>query len=90
MLAMLAAVQADWALMFLWLVVAFVVAVFVFAAQMVNFPVGAGTSGHLLGGALAAVLVGLDAIGIDRCHPQQHPRGTGLARRRLAQAIAAG
>jgi len=34
------------------------VAVFVFAAQMMNFPVGAGTSGHLLGGALAAVLVG--------------------------------
>jgi cobalt/nickel transport system permease protein len=34
------------------------VAVFVFAAQMVNFPVGPGTSGHLLGGTLAAVLVG--------------------------------
>ncbi|NBR93719.1 MAG: cobalamin biosynthesis protein CbiM [Actinobacteria bacterium] len=34
------------------------VAVFVFAAQMINFPVAAGTSGHLLGGALAAVLVG--------------------------------
>lgn len=34
------------------------VAVFVFATQMVNFPVGAGTSGHLLGGTLAAVLVG--------------------------------
>jgi len=34
------------------------VATFVFAAQMVNFPVGLGTSGHLLGGALAAVLVG--------------------------------
>ncbi|WP_101397065.1 energy-coupling factor ABC transporter permease [Phycicoccus duodecadis] len=34
------------------------VAVFVFAAQMVNFPVGAGTSGHLIGAALAAVLVG--------------------------------
>ncbi|KAA1420479.1 energy-coupling factor ABC transporter permease [Mumia zhuanghuii] len=34
------------------------VATFIFAAQMVNFPVGAGTSGHLLGGALAAVLVG--------------------------------
>ena len=34
------------------------VATFVFAAQMLNFPVGAGTSGHLLGGALAAVLVG--------------------------------
>jgi cobalt/nickel transport system permease protein len=33
-------------------------AVFVFAGQMVNFPVGAGTSGHLLGGALAALLVG--------------------------------
>ncbi|TNC37129.1 energy-coupling factor ABC transporter permease [Mumia zhuanghuii] len=34
------------------------VAAFVFAAQMINFPVGAGTSGHLLGGVLAAVLVG--------------------------------
>lgn len=33
-------------------------AVFVFAAQMVNFPVGAGTSGHLIGAALAAVLIG--------------------------------
>ncbi|MBS4752724.1 energy-coupling factor ABC transporter permease [Nocardioides sp. zg-ZUI104] len=34
------------------------VAAFVFAGQMINFPVGAGTSGHLMGGALAAVLVG--------------------------------
>jgi cobalt/nickel transport system permease protein len=34
------------------------VATFVFAGQMMNFPVGAGTSGHLLGGALAAVLAG--------------------------------
>ena len=34
------------------------VAAFVFAAQMLNFPVGAGTSGHLLGGVLATVLVG--------------------------------
>lgn len=34
------------------------VAAFVFAAQMLNFPVAAGTSGHLLGGALAAVLAG--------------------------------
>jgi cobalt/nickel transport system permease protein len=34
------------------------VAVFIFATQLLNFPVGAGTSGHLLGGALAAVLVG--------------------------------
>ncbi len=34
------------------------VATFVFAGQMINFPVAGGTSGHLLGGALAAVLVG--------------------------------
>ncbi len=34
------------------------VAAFVFAAQMFNFPVTAGMSGHLLGGVLAAVLVG--------------------------------
>lgn len=33
-------------------------AAFVFAAQMVNFPVAAGTTGHLLGGALAAILLG--------------------------------
>ena len=32
--------------------------VFIFAVQMLNFPVAAGTSGHLLGGALAAILVG--------------------------------
>lgn len=38
--------------------VAGLVAVFVFAVQMLNFPVGIGTSGHLMGGALAAVLVG--------------------------------
>jgi len=31
---------------------------FVFATQMLNFPVGVGTSGHLMGGTLAAVLVG--------------------------------
>ncbi|MTB89127.1 energy-coupling factor ABC transporter permease [Aeromicrobium senzhongii] len=34
------------------------VATFVFAAQMLNFAVGDGTSGHLMGGVLAAVLVG--------------------------------
>jgi len=34
------------------------VAAYVFAVQMLNFPVASGTSGHLLGGALAAVLVG--------------------------------
>ncbi len=35
-----------------------VLAAFIFAAQMMNFPVAGGTSGHLLGGALAAILVG--------------------------------
>ena len=34
------------------------VAAYIFAVQMLNFPVAAGTSGHLLGGLLAAVLVG--------------------------------
>lgn len=31
---------------------------FIFAAQMINFPVAGGTSGHLLGGTLAAVVLG--------------------------------
>ena len=31
---------------------------FIFAFQMMNFPVAAGTSGHLMGGALASILVG--------------------------------
>lgn len=35
-----------------------VLAAFIFAAQMLNFPVAGGTSGHLIGGALAAVLLG--------------------------------
>lgn len=35
-----------------------ITAAFVFAVQMLNFPVAGGTSGHLLGGVLAAVLVG--------------------------------
>jgi cobalt/nickel transport system permease protein len=39
-------------------------AAFVFAAQMVNFPVLGGTSGHLLGGVLAAVLLGPGAAAI--------------------------
>ncbi|MGW6444350.1 energy-coupling factor ABC transporter permease [Lentzea sp. NPDC055074] len=34
------------------------VATFVFAVQMINFPILPGASGHLLGGALAAILVG--------------------------------
>ncbi len=33
-------------------------AAFLFAAQMVNFPVAGGTSGHLIGGALVAALLG--------------------------------
>jgi cobalt/nickel transport system permease protein len=33
-------------------------AAFIFAAQMLNFPVMGGTSGHLLGGVLAAVMLG--------------------------------
>ena len=35
-----------------------VMGAFVFAAQMINFPVGVGTSGHLVGGALLACTVG--------------------------------
>jgi len=35
-----------------------ITAAFLFSAQMVNFPIGGGTSGHLLGGALAAILLG--------------------------------
>jgi cobalt/nickel transport system permease protein len=33
-------------------------AAFIFVAQMINFPVIGGTSGHLLGGVLAALLLG--------------------------------
>ena len=35
-----------------------VMAAFIFAAQMINYPVLGGTSGHLLGGALAAITLG--------------------------------
>jgi cobalt/nickel transport system permease protein len=35
-----------------------VMGAFVFAAQMINFPVGAGTSGHLVGGTLLAIALG--------------------------------
>ena len=35
-----------------------IMSAFIFAAQMINFPVIGGTSGHLLGGVLAAVLLG--------------------------------
>jgi len=35
-----------------------VTAAFIFAAQMLNFPIGGGTSGHFLGSALAFVMLG--------------------------------
>jgi cobalt/nickel transport system permease protein len=35
-----------------------VMAAFIFAAQMLNFPVAGGTSGHLIGAALASILLG--------------------------------
>jgi cobalt/nickel transport system permease protein len=35
-----------------------IMAAFIFAAQMLNFPVAGGTSGHFLGGALAAIVLG--------------------------------
>ncbi|MDP8262829.1 MAG: energy-coupling factor ABC transporter permease [Candidatus Ancaeobacter aquaticus] len=41
-----------------------VMAAFIFAAQMLNFPVLGGTSGHLLGGVLAAILLGPYAAAI--------------------------
>ena len=41
-----------------------VMGAFVFAAQMINFPVGVGTSGHLVGGALLAFTLGPAAASI--------------------------
>jgi len=41
-----------------------VMGAFVFAAQMINFPVGPGTSGHLVGGTLLAVILGPPAATI--------------------------
>ena len=35
-----------------------ILAAFIFAAQMLNFPVAGGTSGHVIGAALAAILLG--------------------------------
>ncbi len=35
-----------------------IMAAFIFAAQMLNFPIAGGTSGHFLGGALAAIVLG--------------------------------
>lgn len=41
-----------------------VMGAFVFAAQMINFPVGIGTSGHLVGGALLAFTLGPAAAAV--------------------------
>jgi len=41
-----------------------VMGAFVFAAQMINFPVGPGTSGHLVGGALLACTLGPAAASV--------------------------
>jgi cobalt/nickel transport system permease protein len=41
-----------------------VMGAFIFAAQMINFPLGMGTSGHLVGGALMAVILGPAAASI--------------------------
>src|ERR1700683_1131675 len=41
-----------------------VMGAFVFAAQMINFPVGPGTSGHLVGGTLLAIALGPAAAAI--------------------------
>ncbi len=41
-----------------------VMGAFVFAAQMVNFPVGLGTSGHLVGAALMSIVLGPAAASI--------------------------
>jgi len=41
-----------------------VMGAFVFAAQMINFPVGVGTSGHLVGAALLAIMLGPAAAAV--------------------------
>ncbi len=41
-----------------------VMGAFIFAAQMINFPVGLGTSGHLVGGALLAIALGPAAASV--------------------------
>lgn len=41
-----------------------VMGAFIFAAQMINFPVGPGTSGHLVGGTLLAIALGPSAAAI--------------------------
>ena len=54
-------------------------ATFVFAAQLLNFPVGAGTSGHLLGGTLVAKRVGTASYWIHADHQGSTEVVTNLA-----------
>ncbi len=44
-----------------------IMAAFIFVAQMLNFPIAGGTSGHLLGAALAAILLGPWAGALIMC-----------------------
>ena len=62
-----------------------VMGAFVFAAQMINFPVGVGTSGHLVGGALLACTLGTGGgeRGDDR---DSRDSGAGVSGRRRAGA----
>ena len=65
-------------------------AAFLFAAQMVNFPVAGGTSGHLMGGVLVAALLGpsaavvvLTTVLIVQCFLFAGRRGAGAGGERL-------
>ena len=60
-----------------------VTAAFIFAAQMLSFPVAGGTSGHVLGAALAVVLLGL----FDMYHSLMHPSGKGPLSARVLAAV---
>ena len=62
-----------------------VCAAFIFAAQMLNFPVAGGTSGHFLGATLAAVLLG-PWVACLRDGRGDHHTGTGIRRRRHQRA----
>ncbi|MDW8231982.1 MAG: energy-coupling factor ABC transporter permease [Roseiflexaceae bacterium] len=53
-----------------------IMAAFIFAAQMINFPVAGGTSGHLLGGVLAAVTL---VVGGDSGHDRRDRRTVGCS-----------
>lgn len=71
-------------------------AAFLFAAQMINFPIGAGTSGHLVGAVLAATLVGpaaavvvMSAVLIVQCLLFSDGGATALGANMLNMAVIA-